>query len=721
MEDVATKDIAAIGPRSRKRFINRELSWLAFNERVLDEAMNRRHPLLERVRFLSISATNLDEFFMVRVAGLKAQVDAGISSLSQDGRTPLKQYRQVNSRAVKLMVRQQETWQVLQEELAATGVAVLHPSELKKKDRDWMEDHFIRQVFPVLTPLAVDPAHPFPFIPNGGLCLALALRRPETGERMSALLPLPSQVPRFVRLPGKPKKLRFVRIEQLIYRHLDMLFPGFEVEEAEHFRVLRDSDVEIEEKAEDLVRQFELLVKRRKRGSVISLRVSTFMSKEMRDFLIVELGAEPDSVFQAGGPLGLDDLAELITPDRPDLVFPPFTPRFPERIRDFDGDHFAAIRAKDILVHSPFETFDVVVQFVRQAARDPDVVAIKQTLYRTSDNSPIVGDLIEAAEAGKSVTALVELKARFDEEANLRLAQKMEASGVHVVYGFMDMKTHAKLSLVVRREEGELRSYGHFGTGNYHPGTAQVYTDLSYFTCDRELCEDAARVFNFTTGYGRPRNLNKLVVAPFDLHDRVVELIEEEIVHARAGRPASIWAKLNSLVDGSIIDALYRASQEGVRISLVVRGICCLRPGLPGLSENITVKSIVGRFLEHSRIACFGSGHPLPSPRAKVFISSADWMPRNLYRRVEHLVPIDNPTVHRQILDQIMQANLRDNLQGWELLPNRTYARLEVGDAPFSAHSYFMTNPSLSGRGSAVADSPRRIDVRAATEPVADG
>ena len=721
MEDVATKDLAAIGPRSRKRFINRELSWLAFNERVLEEAMNERHPLLERVRFLSISGTNLDEFFMVRVAGLRAQVQAGVTSLSQDGRTPLQQFRQVNSRAAKLMTRQQEIWQVLREELAATGVSVLHPSDLKTKDEEWMDDYFIRQIFPVLTPLAVDPAHPFPFIPNGGLCLALSLRRPESGGRMSALLPLPLQMPRFVRIPGKLKKPRFLRVEELICRYLHTLFPGFEVEEVEHFRVLRDSEVEIQEKAEDLLQEFESLVKRRKRGSVISLRVSTFMSKEMRDFLIIELAAEANSVFQAGGLLGLGDLAELITPDRPDLVFSPFTPRFPERIRDFDGDHFAAIRAKDLLVHHPFESFDVVVQFVRQAARDPDVVAIKQTLYRTSDDSPIVGELIEAAEAGKSVTALVELKARFDEEANIRLAQKMEASGVHVVYGFMDLKTHAKLSLVVRREESELRSYAHIGTGNYHPVHARVYTDLSYFTCNEDLCGDAARVFNFTTGYGRPRNLNKLVVAPFDLHDTLVKLIEEEMAHAGAGRPATIWAKLNALVDGSIIDTLYRASQAGVQISLVVRGICCLRPGIPGLSENITVKSIVGRFLEHSRIVCFGSGHPLPSRSAKVFISSADWMPRNLYRRVEHLVPIENPTVHSQVLDEIMQANLRDTLQSWYLQPDRTYERAAPDDDPFDAHSYFMTNPSLSGRGSAVADSSQPLEIHAPTEPIREG
>ena len=707
MGNAATKDLAAIGPRSLKRFINRELSWLAFNERVLEEAMNERHPLLERVRFLSISGTNLDEFFMVRVAGLRAQVEAGITSLSQDGRTPLQQYRQVNNRAAKLMTRQQTVWQVLREELAERNLAVLHPSDVGEADQEWMDDHFIRQIFPLLTPLAVDPAHPVPFIPNGGLCLALSLRNTSSGERMRALLPLPTQISRFIRLPGKLKKPRFLRVEELICRHLDELFPGFEVEEVEHFRVLRDSDVEIEEKAEDLVREFESLVKRRKRGSVISLRVSTFMSKEMRDFLIKDLGAEPDVVFQAGGLLGLGDLAELITADRPDLIFDPFTPRFPERIRDCDGDHFAAMRANDLLVHHPFESFDVVVEFIRQAARDPDVMAIKQTLYRTSYDSPIVGDLIEAAEAGKSVTALVELKARFDEEANIRLARKMEASGVHVVYGFMDLKTHAKLSLVVRREEGELRSYVHIGTGNYHPGNARVYTDLSYFTCDESLSEDVARVFNFTTGYGRPQGLNKLVVAPFDLHDTLVKLIEDEIAHAEAGRPATIWAKLNALVDGSIIDSLYRASQAGVRITLVVRGICCLRPGIPGLSENITVKSIVGRFLEHSRIVCFGSGHPLPSPSTAVFISSADWMPRNLYRRVEHLVPIDNPTIHRQILHEIMQANLRDTLQSWHLRADRTYERAVADEDPFSAHGYFMTNPSLSGRGSAVTDAPQ--------------
>ena len=445
----------------------------------------------------------------------------------------MRQFGQVNSRAITLMVRQQETWKVLKKELANHGVAVLHPSDVDEKAQLWLDDHFTHEIFPVLTPLAADPAHPFPFIPNGGMSLALSLRRAGDGASMSALLLLPSQIPRFIRLPGRPKKPNFVKVEDVICRHLDALFPGFEVEEVEHFRVLRDSDVEIEDKAEDLLLEFESLVKRRRRGSAISLRVSSFMSKEMKDSIIQELDVREENVFQASSLLGIGDLSQLIVSERPDLLFGPFVPRLPERIRDFDGDHFAAIRAKDLLVHHPYESFDVVVKFVRQAARDPNVVAIKQTLYRTSDDSLIVRDLIEAAESGKNVTALVELKARFDDEANIRLARKMEGAGVHVVYGVLDLKTHAKMALVVRREGGSLRSYAHFGTGNYHTDNALVYTDLSYFTCDEELCRDAARVFNFTTGYGRPRDLDKLVVAPFHLRDTLIGLIDEEIEHAR--------------------------------------------------------------------------------------------------------------------------------------------------------------------------------------------
>jgi len=684
------------------RYFNRELSWLAFNRRVLEEACNPAHPILERLRFLSISGSNLDEFFMVRVAGLKGQQLQGIEQRSPDGLTPAQQLAAITIEADKLLASQQEVWGTVRRELREVGISVIGSHTISVEDTSWLETHFRQQIFPILTPQALDPAHPFPFMPNKGLAVLFDLVRVSDKEPIRELVMLPSAMPRFVRLPGKDA--RYVAIESMLKRFSALLFPGYVVVGAAEFRVLRDSDIEIEEEAEDLVRYFANAIKRRRRGRVTRLEVETGMPEALAAILRHELGGTDAIVTECGNFLGVENLQQVVDEDRPDLKFPPYTPRFPERIREYGGDCFAAIRAKDIVVHHPYESFDVVLAFLKQAAGDPDVVAIKQTLYRAGKQSAVVNALIAAAEAGKSVTAVVELRARFDEEQNLLWAASLERAGVQVVYGFIDWKTHAKVSLVVRREGLGFRTYCHFGTGNYHPQTAKIYTDLSFFTADRRIAQDAAQMFNYITGYVEPTDLQMLSLSPRNLRLRLEELIETEIANARLGVPAAIWVKVNSLVDPAIIERLYEASNAGVEIDLIVRGICCLRPGVSGMSENIRVKSVIGRFLEHSRIWAFGNGGKLPNDDAKLFISSADWMPRNFDRRVEYMLPIENETVHEQILDQVMVANLIDTEQSWNLLSDGGYVRIAAGEKPFNLHRYFMTNPSLSGRGAAMED-----------------
>ncbi len=696
---------------AEERYFNRELSWLSFNERVLAEASRSGYPLLERLRFLSISGHNLDEFMMIRVAGLAGQVRSEISEMSLDGRTPKQQLSAITRKYRELEERQQTILTQLRPLLAEQGIHIKGEERLDTAAEEWLRQYFLDHIMPVITPQALDPAHPFPFVANLGIGALFNLTREEDGSQLVEMVLIPGALPRFVRIPESVtgQEAIYIATERLVVRYATLLFPGFQITGDGVFRVLRDSDIEIEEEAEDLVRYFRSAIQRRRRGQVIMLEIDESFDAQAEELLREKLGLQQAFITKTIGMLGIAGLDEVVKEDRPDLKFTPYTPRYPERVMEHDGDVFAAIHEKDMVIHHPYESFEVVVDFLRQAANDPNVISIKQALYRAGQQSPVINALCAAAENGKSVTAVVELKARFDEEQNLKWAGELERSGVQVIYGFIDWKTHAKVSLVVRQEEGGYRTYCHFGTGNYHPVTTRSYTDLSYFTADPALARDASRLFNFITGYVEPEKLEEVSISPLNLRDKLLADIDAEIAFARAGKPATIWWKLNQITEKTVIDKLYEASQAGVQVVIVCRGICCLRPGVPGLSDNITVKSIIGRFLEHSRIYAFGNGETLPSGKAKVSIASADVMDRNLYRRVEAMVPISNDTVHDQVLEQVLLANLLDTERSW-LLDGETgeYHRVKSDDGVegdgFNCHEYFMTNPSLSGRGDALKE-----------------
>ena len=698
-EPVSVKGLNSVSP---KRFFNRELSWLDFNYRVLEEAENDAVPILERIRFLSISGTNLDEFYGVRVAGWRQLLKTGVQRYSEDGKSPLDQLKLIDTKCRSLISYQDKVWTSLLKDLKSENIEVLNSLQLNDDEHRFLDAYFYSNVFSILSPLAIDPAHPFPFIPHSGLALALQLESNNDKSVLRALLPIPSQINRFIKLPSPALKHRYLMLDQLLLAKVSELFPGYRLNGHCTFSVLRDSDLEVEEEADDLVREFEVALKRRRVGDVVRLKLDTNSPIQLRALIMQYLGVSENEVVEVKGMIGLSNLNELVNISKKDLAWPKFNPRVPERVLDHEGNIFKAIKKKDMLLHHPYETFETVINLLKQAAEDPNVVAIKQTLYRTSNESPIVDALCLAAENGKSVTALVELKARFDEAANIRQAKKLEKAGAHVVYGFIKYKTHAKISSVVRRENNKLVTYTHFGTGNYHPITAKFYTDLSLFTCDSSLGKDATKVFNYIGGYAQPKNLDSLNISPLNLKSKILEMIKIEISNVRSGKRGEIWAKMNSIIDPEIIDSLYKASCLGVEISLIIRGICGVRPGIKGLSENIRVKSIVGRFLEHSRIICFGNGNSLPSKNAKVFISSADWMGRNFDWRVETLVEIKNATVKKQVVNQIMAANLADTKQSWVLNFDGSYIRdsQTVNTGSFSCHKFFMENPSLSGRGS---------------------